>query len=306
MQQSSQADAASRYRSRIASCAAPSAIGRDFPRKLRTGSHGRPAPSRRPRRTALDSSKLRRSHSPAEYSCEWMTAAVGHVDLGEPRAQHVLGEQVILGIAISRNGTCCHAPRDAAVGIGEEPEAAEEARGGALRLPGASTSTRGPPPPRERAQTSVQLPGDAEARLGSRPIGTERQAHVGSKRERVHQSGEPVLASGTASWVRKATWSPRRVDISRLRVPPCENSLAGISITCAPWARASATVSSVEPESQINLELSRRFAEPSPRRGVGERRTGVQRRDCHCHNVSHIRMLRDRPPRRSQPSRGET
>ena len=58
--------------------------------------------------------------------------------------------------------------------------------------------------------------------------------------------------AGVASWVRKATASPLAHSIARLRVPPCENSDFGISITVAPWRRAMSSEPSVEPESTIS------------------------------------------------------
>src|SRR2546423_1748781 len=58
---------------------------------------------------------------------------------------------------------------------------------------------------------------------------------------RASQSSE----AGSASWVRKATWSPDERSMRRLRVPPCENPPAGTSTISAPRASAAAREPSV-------------------------------------------------------------
>src|SRR3954451_2321487 len=68
-------------------------------------------------------------------------------------------------------------------------------------------------------------------------------------------ASQPSCA-GVASWVRKATWSPLASSISRLRVPPCENSSGAISRTTAPCRRAISCEPSVEPESTTRISAS--------------------------------------------------
>src|SRR3954454_20510888 len=62
--------------------------------------------------------------------------------------------------------------------------------------------------------------------------------------------------AGGASWVRKATCSPLASSISRLRVPPWENSSGAISCTTAPRLRAMSCEPSVEPESTTRISTT--------------------------------------------------
>ena len=52
---------------------------------------------------------------------------LGDVDLGEAGSKHVLRQQVIFGVGdVAERHLLPRGPRDTAVGVGEEPEAAEE------------------------------------------------------------------------------------------------------------------------------------------------------------------------------------
>ena len=158
----------------------------------------------------------------------------GMVRLRPAGGEHVPREHLVLRVGDRpERHLLPGAPRDAAVGVAEEaaPAALGEARLGPPR------STRGAVR-RERPEHRRQLAPDHRARVGPRPVGAEGQR----RRRRPARTPASSRASqrrsaGTASWVRNATWSPRDRSISRLRVPPWENSPRGTSITAR--ARAS-------------------------------------------------------------------
>ena len=63
---------------------------------------------------------------------------------------------------------------------------------------------------RERLKPAGQLPGHAEAGAGLRPVGPEDEPHVRrTSANAATSAASQSAAAGTASWVRKATWSPR-------------------------------------------------------------------------------------------------
>ncbi len=71
------------------------------------------------------------------------------------------------------------------------------------------------------------------------------------------RAASQCFEAGVASWVRKATCSPRAMAAIALRVPPWENSCLAMRWIVAPWCSAISTEPSVEPESQMSSSTSR-------------------------------------------------
>ena len=195
-----------------------------------------------------------------------------HVRLRQAGGEHVARQHLVLGVADRPERHALPRPaRDGAVGAAEERRRAE--RGGAAVDPLVRRSER-------RARVARGAPSGLASGRGR--CGPNDSATSSASAKPPSSAASQPGPAGTESCVRNATWSPPASSISRLRVPPWENSAGGISTTRAPWRRASSCDPSVEPESITSSSTAGRppgRARRRARRRAAPRRCRTGQRD---------------------------